>query len=302
MCLGGLYRAHMELIRHDLTNFYSSIILFMHKLKSWRIWLGVCLVGSMLFLIVASLPARAAPQAQFTPFPTPTPGTDGRIIYIVQANDSWWRIAAIHAIDLNELLRLNDATSDTILLEGEEVLLGFGGPAEVTPTAGPRPTSTSSLPTPTPQPGSGTLCVILYNDINGDSIRQEEEPSIPDGAISVNDQSGETSLTETTLSGFEPLCFGELMQGEYTISVAVPDGFNPTTVLNYVLVLDPGTETYIDFGAQVSSVSVEDTSSPSSSRTILLGIAGGVLVLGGIGLGVYAALMGRTRTKSLGES
>lgn len=274
----------------------------MHKLVSWRIWLGLSLVSSIMILISIRMPASAAPPAQFTPFPTPTPGTDGRIIYIVQANDSWWRIAAIHAIDLNELLRLNDATNETILIEGEEVLLGFGGPAEVTPTAGPRPTPTSSLPTPTPQPGSGTLCVILYNDINGDSIRQEEEPSIPDGAISVNDQSGETSLTETTLSGLEPICFEELMQGEYTISVAVPDGYNPTTVLNYVLVLDPGTETYIDFGAQVSSETVSDASSPGSGRTLLLGIAGGILVLGGIGLGVYAALISRTRTKRLGES
>jgi hypothetical protein len=273
----------------------------MVKSVTLRIWLGLGLFSSILLLLAANLPTAAAPRAQFTPFPTPTPGTDGRIIYIVQANDSWWRIAAIHAIDLNELLRLNDATSETILLEGEEVLLGFGGPAEVTPTAGPRPTSTSSFPTPTAQPGSGTLCVILYDDVNGDSIRQEEEPSIPDGAISVNDQSGEVSITATTLSGFEPYCFEELMQGEYTISVAVPDGYNPTTVLNYVLVLDPGTETYIDFGAQESSEPVSDDSSPGSNRTLLLGIAGGALVLGGIGLGVYAVLIGRTRTRSMGE-
>ncbi len=143
--------------------------------------------------------------------------------------------------------------------------------------------------------------MLLYNDINGDSIRQEEEPSIPDGAISVSDQSDEVSLTETTLSGMEPFCFEELMQGEYTISVAVPDGYNPTTVLTYILVLDPGTETYIDFGAQISSVAVNDPSSPGGGRTLLLGIAGGVLLLGGIGLGVYAALMGRTRSRNLGE-
>ncbi len=296
------YTAHiLDIFAQYLGNFYSSIILFMVKLATWRFWLGICLFSLILLLLAARMPVAAAPFAQFTPFPTPTPGTDGRIIYIVQANDSWWRIAAIHAIDLNDLLRLNDATSETVLLEGEEVLLGFGGPAEVTPTAGPRPTPTSSLPTPTAQPGSGTLCVILYDDVNGDSIRQEEEPSIPDGAISVNDQSGETSLTATTLGGFEPNCFEELMQGEYTISVAVPDGYNPTTVLNYLLVLDPGTETYIDFGAQKSSEAVEDNHSPSSSRNLILGVAGGVLVLGGIGLGVYAVLIGRTRTRSSGQ-
>jgi len=268
----------------------------MLRSKIQHIWLGLGLVGISLLLLANAWPASAAPPAQFTPFPTPTPGTDGRIIYIVQANDSWWRIAAIYAIDLNDLLRLNDATSETILLENAEVLLGFGGPAEITPTFGPSPTPAPSLPTATPQPGSGTLCVILYQDTNGDSIRQEEEVSIPEGAISVSDQSGEINLTETTLSGMEPFCFEELMQGEYTISVAVPDGYNPTTVLNYILVLDPGTETYLDFGAQLSSDAVDNASAPGGGQTLFLGIAGGLLLLGGIGLGVYAALVGRART------
>lgn len=258
--------------------------------------LGSILVGLSLFLFGTYLPGQAAPPAQFTPFPTPTPGTDGRIIYIVQANDSWWRIAAIYAIDLNELLSLNDATNETILLEGEEVLLGFGGPAETTPTFGPAPTATSRLPTPTPQPGSGTLCVILFDDVNGDSLRQEEEPSIPDGAISVSDQSGEVSFTESTISGFEPICFEELLQGEYNISVAVPDGYNATTVLNYELMVDPGTETILDFGAQKSSVEIAESTSSGSSRSLILGVAGGLLLLGGIGLVVYAALLGRRRT------
>jgi len=260
---------------------------------------GLGLVAALVIMISSILPASAAPQAQFTPFPTPTPGTDGRIIYIVQPNDSWWRIAAIYAIDLNALLSLNDATNETILLEGEEVFLGFGGPAEVTPTTGARPTSGPTLPTATPLPGSGTLCVILYNDVNGDSIRQEEEESIPEGAISISDRSGEVNLTEPTTSGLEPFCFVELMQGEYTISVAIPEGYNPTTMLNYTLELEPGTETYLDFGAQISSIAAEEeTTTGSGNRSLLLGIAGGVLLLGGIGLAVYATLMGRTRTSS----
>ena len=87
------------------------------------------------------------------------------------------------------------------------------------------------------------------------------------------------------------------MQGEYTISVAVPDGYNATTVLNYILMIDPGTETYIDFGAQVSSAAADDPSSQGgSNRSLILGVAGGLLLLGGIGLGVYAALMGRARS------
>lgn len=274
----------------------------MFRLNFQRSLVFLGLLGMILILLVTSLPVLAAPVAQFTPFPTPTPGTDGRILYIVQANDSWWRIAAIFAIDLNELLRLNDATSDTILVEGEEVLLGYGGPAEVIPTLGPSPTPTARLPTPTPQPGSGTLCVILFNDVNGDSIRQEEETSIPGGAISISDRSGEISLTETTTSGVDPYCFEELLQGDYNITVAVPDGYNPTTVLTYALVVDPGAETYLNFGAQLSSVGEDEASSSAGgNRSLLLGIGGGLLLLGGVGLGVYAVLMGRSRNRGGGE-
>ena len=84
--------------------------------------------------------------------------------------------------------------------------------------------------------------------------------------------------------------------------MAVPEGYNPTTVLNYTLVLEPGTETYLDFGAQVSSAVEEETAAAGgTNRSLLLGVGGGVLLLAGIGLAVYATLMGRTRTRSLGE-
>lgn len=301
MNLAGLYRARDLLICLLSSKLFLKYNFNMSRERIKYLLPILGLFGLLVILINTSLPVAAAPEAQFTPFPTPTPGTDGRIIYIVQPNDSWWRIAAIYAIDLNALLGLNDATSETVLLEGEEVLLGFGGPSEVTPTIGLSPTAGPVLPTATPLPGSGTLCVILYNDINGDAVRQEEEESIPEGAISVSDRSGEVNLTEPTASGMEAFCFVELMQGEYTISVAVPEGYNPTTVLNYTLILEPGTETYLDFGAQLSSIAVEDNStSGGSNRSLLFGIAGGALLLGGIGLAVYATLIGRSRTKSLG--
>ena len=245
--------------------------------------------------------ALAAPLMQFTPFPTPTPGPDGRIIYIAQENDTWWRIAAIFGMGVNgvnELKNLNEALSD-VVIEGQEILLGFGGPSEVNPTLGPSPTPTSSLPTPTPQPGSGTLCVILYNDANGDSMRQEEEPSIPGGAISVTDRSGENPLTETTAGGLDPICFAELPQDDYNISVAVPDGYNPTTVLNYALAIEPGAETHLDFGAQPSSAAQpEAAGSTGSNRSLMLGMAGGLLLLGGVGLGIYAGLMSRAKGRA----
>jgi hypothetical protein len=265
-----------------------------------RLWKTIAFslsAASMAALLLSlSWSALAAPPAQFTPFPTPTPGPDGRIVYVIQENDSWWRIAAIYNIALDQLLDVNAATRDTVLVPGNEILLGFGGPSEVTPTLGPSPTPAPRLPTPSPQPGSGSLCVLVYNDLNGDAIRQEEEVSIPGAAISITHRSGQPSLTENTAGGLDPTCFTDFPEGEYNVSVAVPDGFNPTTLLNYALVIDPGAETYLDFGAQVSSQAVVDE--PTQARgggSLLLGVAGGLLLLGGVGLAVFAGLLSRSR-------
>lgn len=241
----------------------------------------------------------AAPLRQVAVYPTPTPGPDGRIIYIVQANDSWWRIAAIYSIDLDQLYSLNNATADTVLREGQEVILGFGGPEETMPTEGPSPTPEPLLPTSTPQPGSGTLCILLYHDRSGDSVRQTDEPSIPGGAISVSDRSGEVSLTDTTVTGMDPVCFEELPEGNYTVSVAIPEGYNPTTVMNYTVELGAGSEITVDFGAQPSSQSLaEDLQPGGSNRSPLLGILGALLLLGGVGLGVFATRLIRTGNRS----
>lgn len=263
-----------------------------------RLAIGMVVIAIAMLLFGLALPVLAAPPAQFTPFPTPTPGPDGRIVYIVQENDSWWRIAAIFNINLDQLLDVNGATRDTVLVAGSEILLGFGGPAEVTPTVGPSPTPGPRLPTPTPQPGSGTLCVLVYLDRNGDSIRQEDEAAIKDGAISISDRAGKVSRTESTQPGLDPVCFADLPEGDYSVSVAVPDGYNPTTLLSFELKVDPGAETYLDFGAQPSSQTQAEAAAPArSGQSLMLGVVGGLLLLAGTGLGILAALLNRSKRK-----
>jgi LysM repeat protein len=234
-------------------------------------------------------PVRAAPVYQLTPFPTPTPGPDGRIIYIVQPNDTLLRISLIAGISVDELRGLNNLTGENIIV-GQELLLGLGGPSQVTPTPGPSPTPTVVVPTSTPQPGSGTLCVLLYLDENGDSIRQETEPSIEGSAISITGQSSQVSLTETTKSGLDPQCFTDLPQDRYTVSVAVPEGYNPTTQSSYILDLNAGDKSYLDFGAQPNSQTQVNTpvQPVESGRTPLFGILGALLLLVGAGLALFA--------------
>jgi hypothetical protein len=246
---------------------------------------------------------QAAPELQLTPFPTPTPGADGRILYIVQENDTLWRISAITGVSLDDLRTLNRIGENDTILPGDVILLGMAGPEVITPTAGPAPTSEGISVTPTAHQGTGNLCVILYDDQNGDAVRQEEEPWITGGQVSVNDRAGTVSNTAETQPLFDEdgeisyYCFENLPEAAYNITVAVPEGYNPTTVLSRELSLRGGEETFLAFGAQANTERIAETAViPEAPRkSPLLAILGGLLLLGGAGLGIYAGLLTRRR-------
>jgi LysM repeat protein len=274
-----------------------------------RILLTAGLVLLILFISTQGYRTKAAPLAQLTVFPTPTPGPDGKIIYIVQPNDTLWRISAITGVKIETIRELNNLGANDAIIPGDKLLLGYAGPSGAAPTAGAVPTQAILTPSPTASPGWGILCVLLYNDINGDSIRQETEPSIPGGEISVSNRLGSLSLTAQTPSGGADTtivnatpeergytCFDQILQGEYLISVAAPKGYNRTTELNKTLRLEAGQTTEIAFGAQVNSeLEAQTAIIPESPRkSPIMGIIGGALLVAGIGLGIYAALLRRT--------
>jgi hypothetical protein len=285
----------------------------MIRSKNALLYAAILLVFGLFFTFNAYNPAPtglAAPAMQFTAFPTPTPGPDGRILYTVQQDDTLFRIAAVAGMTVEELMALNNLDPDDIIRPGDVLLLGLGGPsiaatetpAGVIPTVDPA----SLPPTPTSGPGTGTACVFLYDDLNGDSTRQDTEVAVPDGAISLSNRSGTISFQGETIPGpADPatedpprICFEDLLEGEYIVSVAIPEGYNPTTSLNTTFNLLEGDITYIDFGAQRSSegqVELAEEIPEEGGRSPLLGIVGGLLLLAGVGLAVLAGLMGRGR-------
>jgi hypothetical protein len=258
----------------------------------------ILLFVAVLFL-TAGLPVQAAPVAQLTPFFTPTPGADGRIIYVVQEGDTLWRISAITGVSLDDLRTLNKLGLNDTIAPGDRLLIGLGGPAFESATPGPSPTPLPATPTSTALIGTANLCVRLFNDENGDMIAQEDELDIPGGAISLSNRIGTVNKNATTRSGVEPMweCFEGLSEGEYTISAGIPDGYNPTTVLDRVLELDGGDQIYISFGAQPNSEQVIETVviPETPNRSPMLAIVGAVLLLFGAALGIYAFLLRRAR-------
>ncbi|HLD94193.1 MAG TPA: LysM peptidoglycan-binding domain-containing protein [Anaerolineales bacterium] len=268
-------------------------------MKNYARFLFVGAILAILSLIWgAVLPARAS-QFAYQTEPTPTPGADGRILYTVLAGDTQIGIADKFSIDLNTLRQLNNWTADTPVIEGQVILLGVVG-QEPTATLGP---TSEVVATVTEQaPGTGMICVLLFDDVNGDALRQEIEFGIAGGAASVSERTGLASRTGTTLAEVDAdgeavaTCFEELPLGEYTVSVAAPQGYNPTTAQSATIQLNAGDATRLNFGAQIGSSSGLGALTPEEGgRSPLMGLLGMVLLLSGAGLGFYTWQMSRGR-------
>lgn len=262
-----------------------------------------------------SLPAHAAPVPQGVQFATNTPLPDGRILYEVQAGDTCIKVALLHGISVEQLQQLNtNLNADCVLVTGQLLLVGTGGPAAAaSATPGPAPTLGAPTITPTPPVGTTEICVLLYDDLNGDALRQTDEQVILGGAISVTETDGKYSETRQTAApdptaAYDGTCFTDVPEGHYNVGVAIPDNYNPTTTLSRTLDVNAGDTAYVAFGAQPRDTgeAPQPAAGASSGPSPILGFFGGLLLLGGLGLGWYALRMrgsqnrrGRNRFGSL---
>ncbi len=258
--------------------------------------IGVFLTGFLFLGMTYS--ALAAPSAQVSQYSTPTPGPDGRIIYIVKPGDTCTSISLLNGVSQDYIRQTNHLDENCTLIENQQLVLGIGGPAAASPTPGPSPIPTAIQPTATPSTsGSAQVCVALFNDVNGDGKRQadtdalgayiasETEPIVLGGAVSLSGLGNPYSQTLDTAAGLDPVCFTDVPAGRYTVSAAVPDGFNATTVLTYELEVAPGDSVYVNFGAQIK---IETTPTVKKEASPLLGVLGAIILLAGIGLGFFA--------------
>lgn len=260
---------------------------------------GLMAMSAMGVLLVLSPTgrARASSLAQApTPFPTPTPDANGNIIYVVQKDDTAWRIAAVAGISLEELYALNGLQPTDFLTPGMRLTLG-----KVSPTEAPLPTVelTPIVPTATPDRGSADICVLLFDDQNGNAKLDDGEQPLQSGQVSVAQASGSLVGEQTTTSDPAGYCFNNLAPGGYNVSAAVPPGYNPTTSMNTPVQLKPGDVSYVEFGAQASAALAGGVDGSGGGRSMLLGILGvGFLVAAGV-LGYFAAKSNRRSPMSL---
>lgn len=240
-----------------------------------------------------TLPARSVNAAQG--FVTATPGTDGRILYTVVPDDTCSSVAFKHGITVQQLRLYNPRLdSDCTLSIGQQLVVGLVQ-VDTGPTPGPAPSPTLLGTTATPFSGTTEICILLFDDVNGDAIRQESELGIGGGAVSVTNLNGSYSQTQNTLAAIDPdteeparACFENVPVGDYNVSMAVPDGYNATTLLTFRVSVKAGDLADVSFGAQSKTDTVNQPVEEGGSRSSSLGWFGILLLLAGVGLGYYA--------------
>ena len=261
--------------------------------------LTIFLLVTGILLLWLQIPVAASPVQQVA-FPSPTPGPDGRIIYMVKAGETCTQISLLYGVSVEYIRTTNLLDENCTLREGQALMIGVGTASGGAPTAGPSPTPTIALPTATPsQGGTAQVCVLVYADANGDALRQASEPAIAGAAISLTSSDGTYSHTQTSVinpdaTAYQGMCFADVPPGKYSVSVAAPDGYNPTMNLTSSVDVNPGDSVSVNFGAQPKVVASANTPT-SKGPSPLLGIIGAALLLGGIGMGAYTWRMLRKK-------
>lgn len=213
-------------------------------------------------------PAPTSPPPQLPSFVMPTPGSDGNVVYIVQSGDSLYRIYANTGIAVDQIKAMNGLQSDIISI-GQRLILVQGAAAAVTATTAPAE-ATSANPgesTATEVVAAtaaatevantttevGTVCVMVYNDENGNALREPSEGILAGGNIALVDTGSGAPVQNYTTDGInEPHCFQNFPVGAYTISFAPPSGYNPSQDTTAPLEVEASSFRTFEFGAQPS--------------------------------------------------
>jgi uncharacterized repeat protein (TIGR01451 family) len=145
-------------------------------------------------------------------------------------------------------------------------------------------------------PGRCTVTVNKYNDLNGDAIRQENEPLLPNWKFTLKGTALED--TRTTNSG-GVITFAGLEEGQYSITEEMQSGWRSTTGTSQITTICPDKTLW--FGNQQVSppppvVPGQPTSLPVSGP---VEAAGGIMGTGALG---YAGYMWRKSRKTLTDT
>ena len=251
-------------------------------------------------------PAEVGPTADPLFGPTSTPQANGEVWYTVRGNDTLAVIAFYHNTTADAIQELNQL-GNNLIFPGQNLLIRVVEPPSTEvpaeePTTVPEniePVGEEAIvPTPTVEtvaegiaetvPEYGEICVLAYDDLNGNAANDNE--AIASGAhiILVNADGPLDSRTSGRSDELD--CFRRLAPSLYRITVLPPNGYHLTTADSAEINLERGAIITLAFGMDASGQTVIPQTTDRTST--LYALAAGVLLLivaGFVGLRLVAA-------------
>ena len=148
---------------------------------------------------------------------------------------------------------------------------------------------------PVAQQGTGQICVLAFEDQNGNGVREADEPLLAGVGFTLADASGVKGSYKSD-GNSEPYCFGSLAPAQYTVQARATGGLEVTTVGQWAVPLSNGAQFDVLYGARKPESGAAKpatgggtTSAPTSGSgmttlgRIVLGVLG-LAVLAGAGL------------------
>jgi len=191
-------------------------------------------------------------------------------------------------------------TTDGVVLDNlflKIVVAGEAAPPVAAVTATPQ--GQVPVPTATPTPTPGQVCVLAFNDRNGDGQQSADENPLAGVVFALADSNGPKD-SYTTDGVSEPYCFADLQPGSYTLTAKAPGGYSGTSPKTQIVAISGGKEDFV-FGARRGGAVATPTRASSGgggngAASGLLGGAGRYILVGAallvlIGLGFVAGFV-----------
>lgn len=132
------------------------------------------------------------------------------------------------------------------------------------------------------QQNTGKICVVAFEDENGNSVKDEGEPLLANVGFRLADDSGVRSNYKTD-GNSEPYCFGNLPPAQYTVIARGTADLEATTPGQWAVSLAAGATFTAEYGASTPATNSPQAASGNSGSfdfgRVVLGLAG-LAVLG----------------------
>lgn len=256
------------------------------------------------------------------------PRADGSVVHTVGQGEVFIGIVQTYMdcgydISLESVQQLNNIANTRVIFVGQEITILPAGSAQPPPAEEPEPVDESGGDEPAEEEAgesaesaeesddsatepsapaestatTGTLCILAYEDVNADGLRDPlTEQPLEGVTFAVVDGSQQTVANLVTDGSANPTC-DDFPSGVYRVSL-VSDSHQATIAPDSIVELSAGSLTTKEFGVQMltDDVAGEDDGGGREGRglTTALIAAGGVLLLMvGIGAAVYFFVLRR---------